>query len=93
MKIPTSFQLMGHTVQVRVVAKKDWKRKDCTGLFDPEHMIIFIKQAPATMQAHIFCHELMHAMAVLVEPKMYENEDTVDRMGGLLAQALTSAKY
>jgi hypothetical protein len=33
--IPSKLTLMGHTITVHVIAPKDWKHKDCVGLFDP----------------------------------------------------------
>lgn len=93
MNIPRKVQLMGHTVAVSVVTPKEWKHKGCVGYFDPANSLIAIKRARPSQMAHVFFHELTHAILALMSHDLYEDETFVDSFGGLLAQALSSAKY
>lgn len=85
--------LMGHTITVEVVAPKDWKHKGCVGFFDPQNHRIAVKRARPSQMAHVFAHELTHAILAVMSHDLYDDEQFVDTFGGLLAQALTTAKY
>ena len=91
--IPQYFKLMGHKVTVEVVAPKDWKHKDCVGFFDPNNSHIAIKRGKPARDAHVFAHELTHAILTLMSHPLNEQETFVDSFGGLLAQALSTARY
>jgi hypothetical protein len=91
--IPRRFQIMGHTIDVQVIAPKDWKHKGCVGYFDPANYTIAIKRSRPSQMAHVFFHELTHAVLAVMSHDLYEDETFVDSFGGLLAQALSSAKY
>ena len=59
MKIPTSFQLMAHTINVRTIPAARWKHKDCIGLYNYEKQQIEVRDdGGATMPFHTFAHEL-----------------------------------
>ena len=93
MNIPARFTIMSHTITVAVIAPKDWKHKGCVGYFDPQNFTIAIKRARPSQMAHVFAHELTHAILAVMSHELYENETFVDTFGGLLAQVLSTAKY
>jgi hypothetical protein len=90
--IPSKLTLMGHTITVHVIAPKDWKHKDCVGLFDPVNHLIAVKKMRPSLMAHVFAHELTHAILSVMSHELYDNEQFVDTFGGLLAQALTTGE-
>ncbi len=90
--IPKRFQLMGHTITVEVISKKDWKYEDCVGRFDPETNKIQVLKQKRSMTAHSFWHEVTHAMLHTIGHRLYSNEPFVDQIGGLLAQIMDSAE-
>lgn len=93
MKIPSSIRLMGHTIPVDLIPPIRWKRKDAVGWFDHQAMRIEILKKPGTMSEQTFFHELMHAVFYALNSPLYENEELVDQIGGLLHQAVKTAKY
>lgn len=93
MIIPRKVQLMGHTIDVQIVAPKDWKHKGCVGYFDPANYTIAIKRGRPSQMAHVFFHELTHAVLAVMSHPLYEDETFVDSFGGLLAQAISTARY
>jgi hypothetical protein len=90
--IPKSFRLMGHTISVEVVGKKDWKYADCVGIFNPETNKIQVLKQTKSMTMHSFWHEVTHAMLHTIGHRLYSNEPFVDQIGGLLAQIMDSAE-
>jgi hypothetical protein len=93
MKIPSSIQLMGHTVTVTVVPPIKWKVKGCVGLFNPADMTILIRKGTQSTMEHSYLHELGHAILYCLNNSLYDDEAFVDTYAGLLHQAMTSAKY
>lgn len=94
MKIPKSFQLHGTTYEVSCVPEKDWEGEaDELGYFMPQQRRIVVKAGDREIMDHTFCHELVHAVLThMGEDKLTRNEKFVDMFGGLLHQAMTSAK-
>lgn len=93
-RIPKTFKLMGHTISVRLVAKKDWKYKDEWGWWDPAKNEILLVKQPRTQLRHSFWHEVTHAMLDMVgQIKLSADERFVDQVGGLLAQIMDSAEF
>jgi hypothetical protein len=83
---------MGHDIDVHVIPLKDWTMADCAGYWEPgENRIVLAQQAP-DVTFHTFCHELCHAILSMMSHPLNEDEVFVDQFGGLLAQALKSAK-
>ena len=90
--IPQHIQLMGHDIDVHVIPIKDWTMADCAGYWEPgENRIVLVEQAP-DVTFLTFCHELTHAILSMMSHPLNEDEVFVDQFGGLLAQALKSAK-
>lgn len=79
--------MLGHTVTVEVIPKKQWPYSDCVGIFIPEsNKIQVLKQKP-DQTLHNFWHEKTHAALYFMNHKMYSNEAFVDQLAGLFAQA------
>lgn len=100
-RIPTSLQLLGHTITVRVVGKKDWEaltemsehidEEDFGAWFQQENLIL-IRRTKHSLMFHTFTHELLHAILDMMNSPLSYDEAFVDNFGGLLAQALDSAR-
>lgn len=89
--IPKTFQLMGHTITVRVVAEKDWTDDDAVGLWNPQNLLIQIRGGmPDQRTQQAFCHELVHAILCHFSHPLNTDEAFVDTFAGLLHQAWTS---
>jgi hypothetical protein len=88
LKIPRRFKLAGRTWTVkRRKYKKRW-----LGQTDGARCTIKLNLAhnhSAAELEHTFCHELMHAIGFTIgSNKLINDEQFVDAVGGLLAQAL-----
>jgi len=93
-RIPTSFQLMGHTIAVRVVPVADWPYPDADGFWDPgANEILLVEQPQRSQLWHTFWHEAVHACLDMMSHRLSHNERFVDQFGGLLAQLVASAKH
>ncbi len=93
--IPTTVPLMGHTIQVFVIAEQDWPHgADTAGIWIPhQHQIQINDGLDDSNKLHTFFHELLHAALDAMNHKLSRNEAFVDNLGGLLHQALTGATY
>lgn len=94
MKIPKTFEILGHRVTVR------WDSEiteDSHGKWNAGRSVIRL-QSPSddwtrAMAEHTFCHELTHCILDLIgEEKLSKNEKFVDLFGGTLAQVLKTMK-
>ena len=92
-RIPKSFQLMGHTITVQLVDKKDWKYEDDLAYWDPDKNQISIMRQSRTQLRHTFWHETMHAVLDAMSHKLARDEQFVDQVGGLLAQIMDTAEF
>ncbi len=86
--IPKSFQLMGHTIKVKVTEDLS---SDNVGEWKPGQQEIRIlpvgKNFTKSNQEQTFWHEATHAMFdVLSYPDYYSDEALVDRIGQCLHQ-------
>ena len=90
--IPKQFQVMGHTITVKRIPKSRWKAgKNCVGYFDPAHLTIAVCSGFApSAQEQTFWHEVTHCILFALNSPMYENEEFVDQVGGLLQQITSS---
>ena len=90
--IPKQFQVMGHTIIVKRIPKSRWKAgKNCVGYFDPAHLTIAVCSGFApSAQEQTFWHEVTHCILFALNSPMYENEEFVDQVGGLLQQITSS---
>jgi hypothetical protein len=91
--IPKSFQLAGHTIEVRSVPSQKWKHgKDCVGIWLPEHYRIEIRSnLRGSNRQQVFTHELIHAMLDIAgHDDLSRDEQLVDRLGHLLQQAMVT---
>lgn len=93
MRIPSSFRLMGHTIKVELIPPIKWRRKEAIGWFDPKTLSIEVLKRPGTATEQVFLHEVMHAVFYALNSELYENEELVDQIGGLLHQVIKTAKY
>lgn len=93
-RIPKRFHLHGYTVNVEVLAGKDWPDPDAHGLYEPDLQRIRLRKAGTELLQHTFLHELTHAvLTAMGRRKLNEDEEFVDAFSALLHQALTSAEY
>lgn len=92
--IPKSFQLLGHTINVRVIPRSKWRHgKNVVGIWIPDKLRIDLLSDPIETQLQAtFCHELTHALLDMMNHELSHNEVFVDNLGGLLMQALTTFK-
>lgn len=90
--IPKSFQLLGHTINVRVIPRSKWRHgKNVVGIWIPDKLRIDLLADPIETQLQAtFCHELTHALLDMMNHELSHNEAFVDNLGGLLMQALTT---
>jgi GTP1/Obg family GTP-binding protein len=99
-RIPKSFQIMGHTITVRLVSKRDWEDlidryeelEDSVAWWIPDDNLIVIQRGPKAQMLHRFYHELMHCIYHFMNSPLNHDEDHVDQAGGLLAQVFSTAK-
>lgn len=91
--IPSSFQLMGHTIKVRVVPEKDWSDDESVGLWNPQNLTIQVRGGMAEQRMQqAFVHELVHAILSHFSHPLNTDEQFVDTFAGLLHQAWTTVK-
>lgn len=92
--IPKSFQLLGHTITVRVMPRSKWRHgKNVVGMWIPDKLRIDLLADPIETQLQAtFCHELTHALLDMMNHKLSNDEVFVDNLGALLQQALTTFK-
>jgi hypothetical protein len=90
--IPKRFQLHGHEVSVRILPLSKWPHtKRAVGIYEPGlHRIDLRGDQGDTELQQTFCHELVHALLDEMNHKLSFDEQFVDAVGSLLAQALAS---
>lgn len=100
-RIPKSFSLLGHTITVRVLSKRDWEElvemnehieEDDFGAWFQSENLILIRRTSRSLMLHTFAHELLHAILDMMNSPLSYDEVFVDSFGGLLAQALGTVK-
>jgi hypothetical protein len=93
--IPTSFQLLGHTITVRVISRSKWRHgKNVVGMWMPDKLRIDLLSDPIETQLQAtFCHELTHAMLDMMNHELSHDEVFVDNLGALLMQALITFDF
>ena len=99
-RIPKQFQLLGHTITVRVVSKRDWEdlcdkyeeMEDTVGWWVPADDLIVIQRQPRAQMLHTLMHEMTHAVLHYMNDPKATDERYVDQMGALWAQALATAR-
>ena len=103
-RIPQSFKLGAHRIEVRVVSKEEMAKlfdgdmeSPPWGLFVGGENRIYIQKARKGFnkqaQLHTFWHEFFHALYWnLGRTEMFADEVLVDQCGNLLLQALQSAE-
>ena len=103
MRIPKKFKLRGRTVRVEYDERLQFTR-DCDGeahfgddkiILQPSRM-----QTPYTSEhvEHVFLHEFTHFILKYAgedyfDPPLHDREMLVDRIAGLLHQAIQTAEY
>ena len=92
--IPKSFALMGHTIQVRMVPRKDWSDDETVGFWNCENQTISVVEGLSEqLTQQVFFHELVHAVLhSMAEHDLNNNEKFVDVFGSLLQQFWSSIK-
>ena len=86
--IPKSFQIMGHTIKVKIT---DDLPDDCDGCWVTHiqeiHLLPVGTRMTASNQEQTFWHEVMHCIfEVLSYNEHYQNEQLVDQIGQCLYQ-------
>jgi hypothetical protein len=95
-RIPSQFNLLNHTITVRVLHKSEWPERyaDAVGVWDVSRNEILLLRQPRTQLRHCFWHEVTHAILDMMgKSKLSTNEQFVDAMGGLLAQMMDSTEF
>lgn len=92
--IPSSVNLLGHTIVVTRIPMVEWPHgDDCVGIYDPlNQRIDLLAEYDGSRGLHTFMHELLHAALMVMNHKLAFDEKFVDTLGGLLAQALFPAQ-
>lgn len=93
MAIPSSFQLLGHTI--KVVYDPTLEDRGRVGEASYQKMQILISpKATASMAAHTFWHEVVHHILQMMSyDKLCDDEEFVDRMGAALHQVTSTMEY
>lgn len=96
--IPSSFEVLGHTVTVEHKSLVDFG--DNYGSSEFIRTKIEVSQndkrgaIPISAQEHTFYHELVHTiLEAMGEKELNDNEKFVDTFGGLLHQFMRTAKF
>jgi hypothetical protein len=102
MQIPKSFKLLGNTIEVEFDPSMV-NAADAVGEAHYRFNKIKLQGVegyvgrPQSKIEQSFCHELTHFLLFFSEcsdtKELYKNELVVDRIAGLLHQALTTAEY
>lgn len=103
MRIPKRVKLMGHTITVAVISKRDWYEFAPTVEVDPDEScavwipardaIVMMRQKNKELLFHTYWHELMHAILDMISHKLSRHEAFVDQTAALIAQAIATAEY
>lgn len=100
-RIPKTLQILGHTITVRVCGKLEWEalcdmvpqiEEDDFGAWIQDKNLILIRRTKRSLMFHTFTHELLHAILDMMNSPLSYDEAFVDNFGGLLAQALATAR-
>jgi len=92
-RIPTQFQLLNHTITVRVIPADQWLYPDAHAYWDPASLEILLVQQKSSMLWHSFWHECTHAILDMMSSRLSRNEVFVDQFAAHMAQLVASAKY
>jgi Zn-dependent peptidase ImmA (M78 family) len=100
-RIPKSLQLLGHTITVRVLSKRDWEvltemnehidEEDFGAWFQSQNLIL-IRRTTKSLMLHTLYHELFHAVLDMMNSPLSNDEALVDNLAGLFSQAMGTAK-
>lgn len=85
--------MLGHEIKVLIIRPSRWRHgKKFCGNFDPgRNRMEILSSGPVTQLQATFCHELTHALFTYAgRQDLSDDESLVDKIGELLAQALTS---
>ena len=99
MKIPKQFELLGHTIKVKLTKDLVYTSDNVGEARMRDSDILLQDNAPGHPRQpfqleHEFCHELVHhILGRMNEEELNKNEAFVDLFGGLLHQALKSGGY
>jgi hypothetical protein len=100
-RIPKSLELLGHTITVRVLSKRDWEalvemneqiEEDDFGAWFQSDNLILIRRTKRSLMLHTFYHELFHAVLDMMNSPLSNDEALVDNLAGLFGQAMGTAK-
>lgn len=98
MILPTTFQILGHTVNV-IFDSQRMDDKNALGYLEPDLNTITLtdvsggKQMPMSSIEHTYLHEVVHLiLRHMGEDELYKNEKFVDLFAGLLHQVLSTSK-
>ena len=92
MKIPSSIKLLGHTITVEVVSKREWDIEDAVAVWIPQEYKIRLMRQPRARLSHAYLHELTHAVLDSMGHKLARDESFVDLFSGLMSQALETGE-
>ena len=86
--IPKSFQIMGHTIKVKITEDLPENADGCWKTRAQEiHILPVGRNMTASNQEETFWHEVMHVIfEVLSYNEHYEDEALIDRIGQCLYQ-------
>jgi len=100
-RIPKSFQLGGHTFQVKLVEDEEEMMEitgvPAYGVFIPDRLTIYLLPVSKTLKKSVviqtFWHEWSHALLWTLGHKDWTNEKVVDQMGHLVKQFNDTATF
>lgn len=101
-RIPRSFQLAGHTFQVRRASPRRMRKLaggPAYGLFKSDELCLYVTTSGGnriheSVIMQTFWHEFFHALYwTLGRGDMHDNEELVDQCGAMLHQALSTMTY
>lgn len=100
-RIPKRFELLGHIYAVKILSARAWEalceqtddlHEDEVGVVYPEENLIVLKRQAYSQMYHTFFHELFHAVLYSSGIPFPHDEQYVDQVAGLLAQAISTAR-
>ena len=92
LKIPIQFEAFGHTVRTKYVSELMNEGQRCYGVFDPVTMDILLDmETHPSLIEETFCHEWAELANCMLDLNL--PHPSIQALGALLHQLLTSAKY
>lgn len=97
MEIPSEFDLMGHTIEVKQVKVPAGIKSEIEsyGTWSKDKLLITLHDwgQPHSLKLHTYFHEILHAALDFVgKEDLSKDEGFVDTLAGVICQALTTGR-